>query len=77
MDFYKDARREFFEFILPNWADPLYTGTIILVFGVISLRKNFKNWDDLEEHQRRYLKGLLFVTTMGVIASILQLFSLI
>jgi len=77
MDFYHEGRQKLIDIIFPDWADPIYTCTLIMLLILLSTRKHFKKWNDLQEHQRRYLKALIFATTITVIASILQLFSLI
>jgi hypothetical protein len=69
----KNARREFFDLLLPDGVDPLYFGTVGLMILVLINWKYYQRWDDLPKDQRGILRALLFVTAIGVIGSILQL----
>jgi hypothetical protein len=70
---FKEARREFFNFVLPEWLDPIYFGSICLVFIVLINWRYYKKWDKLDDSQRGVLKALLFATSIAVVGSILRL----
>lgn len=69
----KNARREFFDFFLPEWVDPLYLATVLLIFIVLYHWEWYQQWDDLPADKKGVLRALLFATTVLVVGSALKL----
>lgn len=67
-----EARRQFFDFLLPEWVDPMYFGTLGLVVIVLINWRYYQRWEDLKERQRRVLRALLFATGVAVLGSLLR-----